>query len=87
MDSKRLEAIGGQIGISLIPCQSSNLVAFGYDIKYSCLWVLFKNNKLYRYPWRTYEEFLDLLQADSKGKWLNQHLVSKEAKCKAYSVE
>ena len=83
MVSKVSEAIG----LSLIPCNSSNVMAFAHVYKKKWLYILFKNNVLYRYEDQDYNAFISLLNAESKGKWVNEHLVKPKVKCCKWSVE
>lgn len=83
MVSKVSEAIG----LSLIPCNSSNVVAFAHVLPKKWLYILFKNNVLYRYEGQDYNAFISLLNSESKGKWVNEHLVKPKIKCSKWSVE
>ena len=97
MVSKVSEAIG----LSLIPCNSSNVMAFAHVYKKKWiyilfksktlskkwLYILFKNNVLYRYEGQDYNAFISLLNSESKGKWVNEHLVKPKVKCCKWSVE
>lgn len=69
-----IEEISKSIGVKLIPCESSNVVAYGWTIS-DHIWVLFKGNKLYKYYCQPKEKFEELQRADSKGKWVNKNLV------------
>lgn len=69
-----LESVKMNTGVEMIPIESSNIEGTGYNNKTKQLWVAFKGNKVYRYdlvPRRLFEE---LLQAESKGKYLNEHI-------------
>ena len=83
MVSKVSEAIG----LSLIPCNSSNVMAFAHVYKKKWIYVLFKSKTLYRYEDQDYNAFISLLNAESKGKWVNEHLVKPKVKCCKWSVE
>ena len=83
MVSKVSEAIG----LSLIPCNSSNVVAFAHVYQKKWMYILFKNNALYRYEGQDYNAFISLLNSESKGKWVNEHLVKPKVKCCKWSVE
>ena len=83
MVSKVSEAIG----LSLIPCNSSNVMAFAHVYKKKWIYILFKNKTLYRYEDQDYNAFISLLNAESKGKWVNEHLVKPKIKCCKWSVE
>lgn len=69
-----LESVIMNIGIKMNPVESSNIEGIGYDNKNKHLWVAFKGNKVYRYdlvPRKTFEE---LMNAESKGRYLNSHI-------------
>lgn len=83
MVSKVSEAIG----LSLIPCNSSNVMAFAHVYKKKWMYILFKSKTLYRYEDQDYNAFISLLNAESKGKWVNEHLVKPKVKCCKWSVE
>lgn len=83
MVSKVSEAIG----LSLIPCNSSNVMAFAHVYKKKWIYILFKSKTLYRYEDQDYKAFISLLNAESKGKWVNEHLVKPKVKCCKWSVE
>lgn len=63
------------IGLSLIPCNSSNILAFAHIHRQKRLYILFKNKTLYRYENQDYNAFISLLNAESKGKWVRKHLI------------
>ena len=79
-----IDLISDYIGVPLTPCKSSNLVAYGH--KSDELWILFKNNKLYKYLGVTKSQFLELEAASSKGSWVNKNLIKKEVKYEAFKV-
>lgn len=81
-----IEEISKAIGVQLIPCESSNVVAYGWSIT-NHIWVLFKGNKLYKYYYQSKEQFEDLQRADSKGKWVNQNLVKSKCRYDKYEVK
>lgn len=83
MVSKVSEAIG----LSLIPCNSSNVMAFAHVYKKKWIYILFKSKTLYRYEDQDYNAFISLLNAESKGKWVNEHLVKPKVRCCKWSVE
>lgn len=83
MVSKVSEAIG----LSLIPCNSSNVMAFAHVYKKKWIYILFKSKTLYRYEDQDYNAFISLLNAESKGKWVNEHLVKPKVKYSKWSVE
>lgn len=67
----------------MVAIRSSSLAQVGYDCQQSILRVRFRDGTAYDYegvPLRTY---LDLLQADSKGAYLNRHIrtLYSHAKC------
>ena len=60
--------------MEMIPVESSNLAAVGYDISQAVLRIEFKNGRLYEYydvPQHIYEE---LLSAESKGSYASQNI-------------
>lgn len=75
------------IGLSLIPCTSSNITAFAHVYQKKWLYILFKNKVLYRYEGQDYQAFLSLLNAESKGKWVNENLVKPKIECKKWAIE
>ena len=83
MVSKVSEAIA----LSLIPCNSSNVMAFAHVYKKKWIYILFKSKTLYRYEDQDHNAFISLLNAESKGKWVNEHLVKPKVKCCKWSVE
>lgn len=80
---QHINRISAAIGTNLIPCISSNVVAYGYKAKN--LWILFKGDKLYKFPNISKEMFRDLDVAQSKGKWVSKNLRNK-VECEAYDV-
>lgn len=69
-----LESVTMNTGIKMNPVESSNIEGIGYNNKNKHLWVAFKGNKVYRYdlvPRKTFEE---LMNAESKGRYLNSHI-------------
>lgn len=72
-----LESIELNIGIEMIPCESSNIEGYGYDSKKKHLWIAFKNNRVYRYDKVPYEICDGLHLAESKGKYFAQHIKGK----------
>ena len=69
-----LESVTMNTGIKINPVESSNIEGIGYDNKNKHLWVAFKGNKVYRYdlvPRKTFEE---LMNVESKGRYLNSHI-------------
>lgn len=72
-----LESVEMNIGVEMIPCESSNIEGYGYDSKKQQLWVAFKNNRVYRYDKVPYEICNGLHQSESKGKYLNHNIKDK----------
>lgn len=69
-----LESVTMNTGIEITSVESSNIEGIGYNVKKHHLWVAFKGNKVYRYdlvPRKTFEE---LMNAESKGRYLNSHI-------------
>ena len=79
-----VDQISKTLGLSLIPCESSNVVAMAHDYQQRYLYILFKNQTLYRYYDQDYLVFLDLLRAESKGKWVQEHLVKPQIEFKKW---
>lgn len=77
-------AISKAIGVNLVPCESSNIVAYGW-VKDE-IWVLFKGNNLYCYYNQPKDKYDALCSAESKGKWVNEHLVKSGAKYEGFDV-
>lgn len=69
-----LESVKMNTGVEMIPIESSNIEGAGYNNKTKQLWVAFKGNKVYRYDLVPKKLFEELLQAESKGKYLNEHI-------------
>jgi len=60
-----------------IPVTSSNIASIGFDEDSSTLEIQFLNGTVYQYfdvPFPVYD---DLMQADSKGQYLAQHIKGK----------
>lgn len=72
------------IGVTLRPCKSTNIVAYGY--KSGDLWVLFKNNILYKYPNISKEQYVSLDRCRSKGIWVSKNLVQAKVPCEKYKI-
>lgn len=87
MNLSKLENLSQLTSVALIPCESSNIEAFGYGPKSKSLWVLFKNNVIYKYKDISYDSFIGLLNAESKGKWVNENLRKDEIKFSRFKVE
>lgn len=62
--------------MELISVDSSNVLAVGYDSAASELTVVFRSEgaPMYVYSNVSEAEYKDLLDADSKGKWLARHV-------------
>lgn len=54
---------------------SSNVASIGYNKTKEILEVEFKGNKVYQYYGVTLEEYNDLMSSESKGKYLNSHII------------
>lgn len=57
------------------PCRmkrvkSSHIYSVGYDVRYKVMWVRFTSHDLYCYLNVPLREYLNLLKAPSKGKYL-----------------
>lgn len=63
-----------EYGIEMIPVSSSNVQAIGYDEANQLLYVKFNNNTLYCYQGVPIAEFDGLLNASSKGIYLNSNI-------------
>lgn len=75
MDRKEyLESVTMNTGIKMNPVESSNIEGIGYDNKNKYLWVAFKGNKVYRYDLVLRKTFEELMNAESKGRYLNSHI-------------
>lgn len=87
MEQKELiELLTKEVGCQFHPCDSSNIVTYGYKESDHSLWVVFKGNKVYQYKGVTKEQFQDLHHAESKGKWVNINLVKPKVNFQAYEV-
>ena len=88
--SINLQALSKKLDTVMIPAESSNIVAFGYNIKSDKIWVLFKNKALYSYKDKVplYGTFIEGINSESKGKWVNKSLVSnKQLSVEAYEIK
>ncbi len=74
------------LGIEFITCESSNIEAFAFDKSKGDIWVLFKRDLVYKYPGQTPDKYLELCNADSKGKWVNDNLVKPKVDCQRYRI-
>lgn len=81
-----IELLTKDVGCKFHPCDSSNIVTYGYRESDLSLWVVFKGNKVYQYKGVTKEQFQDLHQAESKGKWVNINLVKPKVNFQAYEL-
>lgn len=81
---KSIGSVSAAIGVRMIPCESSHVVAYGWAN--NTLWILFKGDSLYKYPNQSEEKFIALKDASSKGKWVNENLIKSGAKCVGYDV-
>jgi len=61
--------------IDLTAVESSMIAAAGYDAETRTLVVLFNNGKSYQYEDVPPEEFQGLMAAESKGKYMNSHII------------
>lgn len=89
MENKEvIKILSDDLGIEFETCESSNIVAYGYDEPNKYLWVIFKNHAIYRYNGITKEYYSGLQNAESKGKWVNQNLVkNKDIEFEAYILK
>jgi hypothetical protein len=60
----------------LFPVASSMIAAAGYDSKNRILIVLYNSGRAYEYFQVPPEEFQGLMKADSKGKYMNSHILN-----------
>lgn len=81
---KTLLKISLIIGVNMKPCKSHNIVAYGY--KSGDLWVLFKNNNLYKYPNISKEQYVSLDCYKSKGVWISKNLVQPKIPYEKYNI-
>ena len=87
MEPKELiELLTKDVGCQFHYCDSSNIVTYGYKESDLSLWVVFKGNNVYQYKGVTKEQFQDLHQAESKGKWVNINLVKPKINFQAYEL-
>ena len=82
MDIKKISEV---IGVKLMPCESSNIKAYGWSD--NSLWVLFKRGLLYKYINRPEKDFWDLYEAKSIGKWVYNNLVKNKAPFISYTIK
>lgn len=64
-------------GVNFEECESSNISAYGYDKNTHSIWILFKGNVLYEYPFATNGShvYQGLVAAKSKGEYVNRMFV------------
>lgn len=91
-ETVNLQLLSKKLETAMIPVESSNVVAFGYNVKSEEIWVLFKNKALYSYKGSSdnslYPLFIEGLTSESKGKWVNKSLVNnKQLLVEAYSIK
>lgn len=60
----------------MIKVESSNIAEISYKTKDSVLFVKFKNGTVYSYTGVPAAEFINLLQAESVGKYFNAEIKS-----------
>ena len=94
MENKQinLQSLSKKLDTVMIPAESSNIVAFGYNVKSDKIWVLFRNSALYSYKGNKdismYNTFIEGINAESKGKWVNKSLVNnKQLSVEAYEIK
>jgi hypothetical protein len=58
----------------LYPVESTMLAAAGYDAETETLVALFNTGKAYTYSQVPLEVYLELLSAESKGRYMNEHI-------------
>jgi hypothetical protein len=63
--------------MEMIPVNSSNILAIGYDADSANLAIAFKDNSKYEYYDVPQHEFDNFLAADSKGKYAHQNIYKK----------
>ena len=87
-EQQYLKELEVAVGVSFTACESSNILGYGYDKAKKELWIAFKRgNNVYQYSEITESEFKSLQLAESKGKWVNKHLVQKTRKYQRYVFE
>lgn len=60
--------------MEMIPVDSSNISAIGYDSETATLKIAFNNGRAYEYYSVPESEFNNLLNASSKGRYANQNI-------------
>jgi hypothetical protein len=60
--------------VILYPVESSMLAAVGYDSKTETMVALFNTGKAYTYSRVPLEIYLGLISAESKGRYMNEHV-------------
>jgi hypothetical protein len=58
----------------MVPVESSDLSAIGYDASSATLTIEFRSGGVYEYSQVPYREFLELLNAESHGKYFHQNI-------------
>lgn len=69
--------------MDMIPVQSSNIAAAGYNAATKTMDVQFKNGSRYSYADVPQDVFDDFLSADSKGQFFNTNIKSRFVPTKA----
>ena len=64
------------------PVTSSNVASIGYDPKSMLLEVEFKNGSIYQYFDVPENEYLNVISAESIGRYLNQNIKNNYRYCK-----
>lgn len=72
--------------------ESSNIIGYTYDRFNNTLYIAFKKNKsgyipIYGYSNVPMSDVKSLHQSDSKGKWVNDHLVKPHREFTKYELE
>lgn len=83
---KLLKFLKREVGCEFQACDSSNIMGYGYKESDKQLWVIFKNQSIYCYTDISKDLFMELSQAESKGKWVNTNLVKPKLPCKRYGI-
>ncbi len=60
--------------MDFVPVSSSNISAIGYDNDSLTLAIEFKNGSVYHYSGVPQEEHAGIMNAESKGKYLNSNI-------------
>jgi hypothetical protein len=75
--SQYLKELSLELGIPMIPCESSNIEGYAYNSKEQKLWIAFKGNKVYSYNKVPHQIADGLHQAESKGKFVHKFIRNK----------